>query len=688
MPKTAAEVFRDFVVPGDPSSGVHNPAKADIREVFGGVYTARDQAEQWADVALSVAGSGTIYTTRAALAAAVTAGTYPDGTIAYVQGRRYRVDPIGPDRLVAIDMDFGGQLDMLKSRMMDGQTVTLCAYGDSTTDGNQSTGWTANPTNPDGTAVGTAAHDPANAWPAVARSALRAMFGNTGIRVWNAGYGGKDIVSGWARRNFAQAVISNPAYGTPDAVVLNFGLNDMVRPEFNPDLFYTELRYMLSLLDYYGVVPVIATPDPVSQGTARQGGSLARLIVMLQRAARDFGVDIIDAHDGLADVFSTDGSNARWAILQPDGLHGQDAWQRMKGMFIAASLFPNTLWLDDGQEIVNVAPWDRSANTHNLTYSVYDATNNGFGGNINVTAGSYTVGQVLVDLWVWTLHPDRHIYWHSVDGDGFYHPRPLADAPKLVNMSYLNGASASTTSPTAGQVQGAANLRGSETPSRVGRLYPGVSRVQFLAPSDHNTGTVYVGYFSFRVPSFPASYVQAIPATGAGNVIYDRDPHQSKPLIACGNSSGSMDMMFEVALPVSAGVFLMAERVFGPSTSATLNNKVGLMLFRDGSGNAALWKASFDDTGASQLIGGAPVATAAYTWTGNDRFRLRMQTQASGQQEFYLFAGWQGNTALMTVQTPKGQVQLPWGGRPGVFFKNFTTAGGGGAVLTIHGINN
>lgn len=45
MPKTADEVFRDFVVPGDPSSGVHNPSKADIREVIGDVEADRIRAE-------------------------------------------------------------------------------------------------------------------------------------------------------------------------------------------------------------------------------------------------------------------------------------------------------------------------------------------------------------------------------------------------------------------------------------------------------------------------------------------------------------------------------------------------------------------------------------------------------------------------------------------------------------------
>lgn len=35
MTKTAAEVFRDYELDGDPSSGAHKPIKADIREMLG-----------------------------------------------------------------------------------------------------------------------------------------------------------------------------------------------------------------------------------------------------------------------------------------------------------------------------------------------------------------------------------------------------------------------------------------------------------------------------------------------------------------------------------------------------------------------------------------------------------------------------------------------------------------------------
>lgn len=78
MPKTAAEVFRDFVrftgdgLPGepanaplpigDPSSGVHNPGKRDFREAIQGAFDAADAA---AGYAASTTGAP-LFTTRAA----------------------------------------------------------------------------------------------------------------------------------------------------------------------------------------------------------------------------------------------------------------------------------------------------------------------------------------------------------------------------------------------------------------------------------------------------------------------------------------------------------------------------------------------------------------------------------------------------------------------------------------------
>ena len=57
MPPTADEVFRDFVVDGDPSTGVHNPRKYDLREWGKSLEAATSSASAAAALAADAAKS-------------------------------------------------------------------------------------------------------------------------------------------------------------------------------------------------------------------------------------------------------------------------------------------------------------------------------------------------------------------------------------------------------------------------------------------------------------------------------------------------------------------------------------------------------------------------------------------------------------------------------------------------------
>lgn len=101
-----------------------------------------DRAEQAASNAAASAAAAAGYAvprfnTRAAAAAA--AATWANGTVLYVNSRKFVVDTAGPDRLLAIDYDWSGRLDGQISRALMGDGVRFACYGDSTTDGNGTT---------------------------------------------------------------------------------------------------------------------------------------------------------------------------------------------------------------------------------------------------------------------------------------------------------------------------------------------------------------------------------------------------------------------------------------------------------------------------------------------------------------------------------------------------------------------
>lgn len=630
--------------------------------------------------------AGWSFTTRARAAQAVTRGERVNGDIVTVAGKRFLVDAIGPDGLIALEMDFRGRLDRLSARMMQGDAVNIACFGDSTTDGNQTTGWTANPTDGGGDAVGGAAHTPPNAWPAIAQQAMRAMFGNNAINLWNAGYGGKRIITGWARNNFQRAIINNPGYGTPGAVIIGFGLNDAVDAAMTVDAYETELRNLLSLIDYYNALPILLTPDPVMENTLRQGGNLALLMGVQKRVAEIYGVPLLDVHGALLRAFNLPANNARWAFNQPDDLHGVDKWHSGKAGFIAAKLFPNTLWIDAGEDVVQVAPWSKHCNTDGLTYGLFDGANNHFGASLNVTAGSYATGQALINLWVWHDSAPRAAYWHSVDGDAFYNPRPLANAPQLSLYSYSDKAETALASATAGQAIGVAGRRGSETPMYLDMLVPGLSRLQFKAPTDTNANPVYLGHVSFRKRRLPMGAAQFIAPGGSGNTFWDRDPFNAGLVLPAFGMGRTMEMIFEASIPINGGLILWAERVFGDTAGDVTNDRRGVLLFR-GPSNIQLWHCTFKADGSGALVGSV-LATASYTWAVRNQFRVRGAVTGAGQQEIYLYDGWETTTALLTVQIPRGNENVPFGGHIGGAFKNYAAGGGtnGAAVLIVHDV--
>lgn len=644
-----------------------------------------DRAEQAASNAAASAAEAAAYAfpkfiSRSAAAAA--AATWANGTVLYVNSRKFVVDTAGPDGLLAVEYDWSGKFHGQVVRAEIGGSVKFACYGDSTTDGNGTTGWTANPTDGSGNAVGNTSHNPPNAWPAIFRNTVREMFGNPSIEVWNAGYGGKDIVTGWAASNFATAVINNPSYGTPDVCLINFGLNDLVRPAFTRNEFIRRVNYLLNLMDYYGVIPVFMTPDPVIENTLRQGGNAVKVSEIYRELAGSYGIEVFDSGSALNDVFSSNGTNSLWAFQQPDDLHGGNNWHRVKGSFIAAKTFPNTLFLDGS--ITNVASWSKYANTEYLTYSIFDTASNRFGASMNVSPGSYATGQSLINLWAWNSSPNMHAMWFSVDGDGYYYPRPLSGAPKIAYYSFLSGVTITSPSQNAGCSVGAAGYRQSEAPMDIGVINCGLNKLQYLAPTDSTSNAVYLGYFSFRDRSRTATYSHIIPSSGSGMAIYESDPFGRYGQATGFGIGKTLKLVCDIQMPLGAGFVLFSQRVFGNPDALVDQDKVALILYR-GVGNISLYQVS-KILGVTTLIGG-PLATATYTWkSGKNEFAFDFSCSNAGQKLDVYEAGSQ--TPILIHTRPLDGSPVLSGGDVGGFFYNYSAGNGGVASAIIYDISN
>ena len=697
MPKTVNEVFRDFTrwtgdglpnepvghpLPiGDPRSGIHHPPKADMREALGGVFDAAADAEAARDAAETYAGAatGTPQYQTAAEVAAINVPAYADqiivgdsiyvrddtdGSIASGDGKRWT-------RLA-----FHGRAERMVADMLQGATVRIAALGDSTTDGNVTTGWTANPVDGSGNAIGSAPHTPPNAWPQICQNGLRAMFGNSNISVFNAGYSGTQLQTGWAYNNFQAAVLG--PYATPHAVIVSFGINDVRQAYFSPADFETQLLLLCRKIARYGAFPVFLLPDEPSD-ERHNGWKLGKVRAIYRSVAARLGVQVIDWGTAMNDLSQcSDGTAWRWGADQPDDTHGNDALHSVKGGYIAASIYPHTLWVSE--PITDIAPWSRYCKPL-AGYSVYQGTLNKFGGAMIVPAGSYTTDQNLLDMWTWSTGAARQMFWAAVDANNYLSPRTVANAPLIGMYDYVSKTTQTIVAPAAATLAGPDGGRDAESLGRVFRVPQGLSRWAFRAPRDNNSTDVYLGYFSIR--EVRPLYAAAVPVFGtvATPTIIDRDSEGDIPQVFGIQHGRGINLPLVADLPAGMGVCLWSSRVYGGSVTRESNRKRGLFLFRHSDGRLFLHHVVFNadgTVGTSTSLGSSGVLT----WTGTRQLRISGGVEGTNQV-LRLYDGWSSDTPVLTVTNALSAQPLPWGGTPGAVWQPAGTAGVVG--LTIYG---
>lgn len=191
----------------------------------------------------------------------------------------------------------------------------LIALGDSTVDGNGTTGWIANPVNTDGSAQGQTDHreQSLKAWPTLVNAELSTR------EVYNGGYSGRAIIDNWAIDNI-QTILSNPTTPNAKYATVCFGLNDLTRTNWSVDTFKSKYAELISRIREFGIEPIIMTSQPATNNSARPWATVQDVLVPAQRqVASENGCKLID----LNHMLITSGEDL--ATLQPDGLHFNDA---------------------------------------------------------------------------------------------------------------------------------------------------------------------------------------------------------------------------------------------------------------------------------------------------------------------------------------------------------------------------
>ena len=231
------------------------------------------------------------------------------------------------------------------SQWSAGNKFPIAIFGDSTTDGRVSTtngvdemteynsNFLVSGNVPDGFNRDHDETTAPNAYVSVLQRLAREHYKfNNVLRVYNAGWRGRQIQDGWATSNIHNAVYANPAYADCKMIGINFGINDSDRVD-NEVLRSRTYQYTKALiLDAYmrGVQPFLMTTNAMVELSDAGGnyGHNEEIVAIIDEVkyalAREFGIEIVAMGEFMYDFIYANKEGFSSDYLLPDGFHSND----------------------------------------------------------------------------------------------------------------------------------------------------------------------------------------------------------------------------------------------------------------------------------------------------------------------------------------------------------------------------
>ena len=560
--------------------------------------------------------------------------------------------------------------------MQAGDSVSVAFFGDSTTDGNTTSGWTPNPTS-GGNAVGNSDHNltAPNAWPAKIQILLRDMYNNTNIDTFNAGYSGQRMDNGWAVANYDTAVISNPFYGVPDVTFISFGLNDIQDGGSQIDNHVAQTKILIQQIIDDGTVPVLVTSDASYRngtfGAVRDHKEAVRELDSAKKSiALEFGIPLVDMDQALKDWIQNNGDNIKWNIEQPDGLHFGDRGHAFKAGF-ATRLFFNDL-------AVHISG-DSSFNTFDSAVAwvgdyteIFDFANNEQGGNPLFSATQPgdvpATGTDLMTMWLWNEAPDANLIYLGLDNENELN---ATIAPKITLVDNVSETTVIKNIISFGDQN--STKRRSDEHYVFGKVPYGLSKVTYS--KGNGDASFYSGFKILKGSAEGSS--NALINTGefsrsftasTGSHVVPLDRYMMSNVAGIFDSE-TLSINVKFRTPIEGGIIILNGQGFDGTASALTNNmQNAYILFRRTNDTLNIFNVEWDQTGTVDF-GISLAVSAAQPWA-NDEFEGRIEvSRDTGQQRIKVFNTPHGTTTIINQLIPLVD-SVRWGGIAGGVFYN------------------
>lgn len=588
-------------------------------------------------------------------------------------------------------------LQNLIMRMAAKETIKFAAFGDSTTDGAGTTSFTPNPVDASGNAVGQIDHNTTapNAWPAVLQSLLREVYSNNNISVFNAGYNGRKLIDDWAINNYDKAITNNPNYGKPDAVFVDFGLNDFsvnvnAAPDYNT--YFAKHRTLLDFILAKGTLPILLTSGPTALTNQKVASTDNYSIVKIlnegkKQLAEEYNIPILDKAECLKS-WAKSVKSTTWQTAEPDYLHFGDAGNSIQAQFILTKLFHNFVDAKPGcRESIN---WQDSR-SNNVTGGIFVGSNTKFGNNRSYATSEYTASQVLTTIYVWCTSQTVKTIYRAIDSDG----STQTNSAKIRIYEY-----ATKTYPFDDDIPNkgfpddtSIGIRFSDQPHNLISLDYGLYRIQYIAPP--TLIPIYVGHFdiidgwnSGRYPSWTLGkykdFREVNLLKNSGHMFFYAGTGTTTPYfgVAPEDADGSnvlctryknVDLMLGVALGAQCGIVLLSNRGWYTSQTNTPHYTGGLMLYKDANGVLSLVSVRRPDLGADPTF--TVLATASTATATSDSIINYKISFVRTSSNLFISVSTVGDavtsTQILTYTVPVGtSVLFPSAGVFGGYFVN------------------
>ncbi len=410
-------------------------------------------------------------------------------------------------------------LDHAIGLLSKGTTVKFAFYGDSQTDGNNTTGWSLNrnlPTNTDHASTAP------NAFPAILEGFLQDYYENANIRCYNAGYSGQRLDNGWACDNYNINIASHTIYQDANVVFIRFGTNDAGAGDVN---FYenmiSEGVKLTKLIKNSGKLPVWLPPLhnwDSKLNTINTGGysdpdiaGVENTIVMglaikaIQEICNKTNCEYIDLISDFRHWITNNKSSHSWGSVITDKTHANDYGHRIEASILFKTLTPEKNILNFKGEIEKINFQDsRSHFAFTDSDLGTDTAGNGHFsphvGLLNPDDYSTKLDSPVMNIYAWINKPCKLLYRH-IGHNGQTSSTAEANLPTIQVFSCLEGSLSSNSiydKPLGGETGCEINESYSfDRPERIINLDIGLYKIVLRAPAIA-TDNFYINYFEFN----------------------------------------------------------------------------------------------------------------------------------------------------------------------------------------------